>query len=371
MKRRQFANYAAIATASAAIASCSQTPAPSTSSQGSTSKSQNMIQWRMATSWTKSIPIAMSGAEIICKRVGEMSNGQFVITPYAANEIVPGLEVMDAIEAGTVECGHTLSYYYTKKNSALAFAATLPFGLTPYQQYAWFYEGGGLEATNEIYKDFGIIGFPAGNTSAQMGGWFKRKVDKLGDLKGLKMRIPGLGGQVMTRLGVDVKTLAAGDIYKALEKQEIDAAEWQGPNDDKQLGLDRVTSFYYYPGWWEPGTTYALMISLKAWETLPQEYQQMLQAAAIGANIQVLAQYDAVNSDVFNQLLVSGTEVLPFSSDILEAAHKASFELYEQLSEENPAFKKIYKQWNTFRQKIYQWNQINELSFAEYAWKAR
>jgi TRAP-type mannitol/chloroaromatic compound transport system substrate-binding protein len=369
MKRRQFASYAAIATAGAAIASCSQSSDSPTSKTGSTP--QNMIQWRMATSWTKSIPIAMSGAEIICKRVSEMSNGKFVITPYAANEIVPGLEVMDAIEAGTVECGHTLSYYYTKKNSALAFAATLPFGLTPYQQYAWFYEGGGLEATNEIYQDFGIIGFPAGNTSAQMGGWFKRKVDKLADLKGLKMRIPGLGGQVMSRLGVDVKTLAAGDIYKALEKQEIDAAEWQGPAEDKQLGLDRVTSFYYYPGWWEPGTTYALMISLKVWETLPTEYQQMIQSAAAEANIQVLAQYDAVNSEVFNQLLVNGTDVLPFGSDILKAAHKASFELYDELSEENPAFKKIYEQWKAFRHKVYQWNQINELSFAEYAWKER
>ncbi|MBD1852133.1 ABC transporter substrate-binding protein [Leptolyngbya sp. FACHB-711] len=366
MKRRQFARQAAIATASATLAACTQKAAPTISSQAAVSETP-MIRWRMATSWTKSIPIVFSGAEIIVQRVAEMTNGRFVITPYAADEIVSGLKVMDAVQAGTVECGHTLSYYYTQKNPALAFASTMPFGLTAYQQNAWMYEGGGLEALNQVYAAFGLIGFPAGNTGVQMGGWFNRQVNTVADLKGLKMRIPGLGGQVLAKLGVEVKLLAGGQIYAALEKGEIDAAEWQGPNDDENLGLDRVASFYYYPGWWEPGTNYAVLINLQEWNQLPQRYQQIFQAAAAEANLKVLAQYDMANSERLNQLLAKGTQLLPFNSEILKAAHKTAFEIYEELAIEHAEFKKIYQNWNEFRSQIHQWNRINELSFSSFA----
>lgn len=366
MKRRQFARQAAIATASATLAACTQKAAPTISSQAAVSENP-MIRWRMATSWTKSIPIVFSGAEIIVQRVAEMTNGRFVITPYAADEIVSGLKVMDAVQAGTVECGHTLSYYYTQKNPALAFASTMPFGLTAYQQNAWMYEGGGLEALNQVYAAFGLIGFPAGNTGVQMGGWFNRQVNTVADLKGLKMRIPGLGGQVLAKLGVEVKLLAGGQIYAALEKGEIDAAEWQGPNDDENLGLDRVASFYYYPGWWEPGTNYAVLINLQEWNQLPQRYQQIFQAAAAEANLKVLAQYDMANSERLNQLLAKGTQLLPFSPEILKAAHKTAFEIYEELAIEHAEFKKIYQNWNEFRSQIHQWNRINELSFSSFA----
>jgi TRAP-type mannitol/chloroaromatic compound transport system substrate-binding protein len=362
MKRRHFTGYAAIAATSATMVSCSRSnPSPAT-----TQSSYPSVRWRMATSWTKTIP-AMAAAEIISQSVSAMTDGQFVITPYASGEIAPGLEVMDRVQDSTVECGHTLSYYFMKKEPALAFASTLPFGLTAEQQNAWLYDGGGMEAMQDVYRSLGLMGFPAGNTSAQMGGWFQKQVNTLADLKGLKMRIPGLGGQVMTRLGVEVKTLAGGDIYKALEKKEIDAAEWQGPNDDKSLGLDRVTSFYYYPGWWEPGTAYTFIVNIQAWEKLPADYQKMLQSAAAAANIQILAKYDGLNSQVFKQLLADGTQLLPFSEEILKAAHKQSFELYDELGDRHPTFKKIYTQWNEFRRQIYQWNQLNELSFAEYA----
>jgi TRAP-type mannitol/chloroaromatic compound transport system substrate-binding protein len=364
MKRRHFTGCAAIATASTALAGCGRSSVPATVVQ----PNQSNIRWRMITSWTKNIS-AMNAAEMICQAVSDMTQGQFVITPYASGEIAPGLEALDKVQDGTVECGHTLSYYYTKKDAALAFASTLPFGLTAQQQNAWLYYGGGMDKTQDLYRNLGVMGFPAGNTSAQMGGWFQKQVNTVAELKGLKMRIPGLGGQVMTRLGVEVKTLAGGDIYKALEKQEIDAAEWQGPDDDKSLGLDRVTSFYYYPGWWEPGTAYTFVVNLQAWEKLPADYQKMLQSAAAAANIQILARYDALNAQVFKQLLADGTKLLPFSSEILKAAHKASFELYDELSQQHPTFKTIYTQWNEFRRQIYQWNQLNELSFAEYAFR--
>jgi TRAP-type mannitol/chloroaromatic compound transport system substrate-binding protein len=366
MKRRQFVHHTAIASASATLVACSK-KASSPVSTNPVATDQPMIRWRMATSWTKTIPIALGGAEIIAQRVSELTGGRFVITPYAANEIAPALEVMDAVQAGSVECGHTLSYYYTKKNSALAFASTMPFGLTATQQNAWMYYGGGIETLKPIYEALGVVGFPAGNTGVQMGGWFNREVNTLADLKKLKMRIPGLGGQVLTKLGAEVKLLAGGEIYAALEKGEIDAAEWQGPHDDEKLGLNRIASFYYYPGWWEPGTNYAVIVNLEEWNKLPKLYQQIFQSAAAEANLRVLAQYDVGNSDRLNQLVTQGTKLLPFSPEILKAARKAAFEIYSDLAKENADFKKIYQEWNTFRSQVHQWNRLNELSFSDFA----
>jgi TRAP-type mannitol/chloroaromatic compound transport system substrate-binding protein len=366
MKRRQLVCQTAIASASATLVACSQNVSPSASPQA-VDLDRPMIRWRMATSWTKTIPIAFSGAEVIAQRLSELTDGRFVITPYAANEIAPALEVMDAVQAGKVECGHTLSYYYTKKNPALAFASTLPFGLTAYQQNAWMYDGGGIEALNSIYKTLGLVGFPAGNTGAQMGGWFNRQVNTVADLKKLKMRIPGLGGQVLTKLGAEVKLLAGGEIYAALEKGDIDAAEWQGPNDDENLGLNRVASFYYYPGWWEPGTNYAALVNLQEWNKLPKLYQQMFQSAAAEANLRVLAKYDTANSETLTQLLAKDTKLLPFSAEILKAARRSAFEIYEDLATEHAEFKEIYQAWNEFRSQIHQWNRMNELSFSSFA----
>jgi TRAP-type mannitol/chloroaromatic compound transport system substrate-binding protein len=361
MKRRHITTaIATTAIATTSLAACSRSRPPIVE------PSPTAIRWRMATSWPKSLANAFNGAEIICQRVSEMTDGQFVITPYPAGELAPGLEVMNAVQAETVECGHTLSYYASKQNSALVFATTLPFGLTPYQQNTWFYQGGGLEATQALYQKLGVVGFPAGNTGVQMGGWFQRQVKTLADFKGLKMRIPGLGGEILSRLGVEVKLLAGGEIYKALESKQIDAAEWQGPSDDRDLGLDRLALFYYYPGWWEPSTTFTALVNLKAWEALPPLYQKIFQAAAMEANLKVLAQYDAVNSEALIQLQANGIKMLPFSKEILTAAHKAAFELYDELAAKNPDFKTLYEPWQKFRQQIYQWNQINELSFANY-----
>jgi TRAP-type mannitol/chloroaromatic compound transport system substrate-binding protein len=364
MKRRHFFGNAVIGAASAtALGACS----PTNTRSGSQTSSQPIVRWRMATSWPKSLDTIFGGAETISKRVSKMTNGRFTITPFAAGEIVPGLQVLDAVQAGTVECGHSPSYYYVGKNPALAFGTSVPFGLTGQQQNAWLYHGGGLEAMQKLYSDFNAINFPAGNTGAQMGGWFKRDIKSVADLKGLKMRIPGLGGEVMTRLGVNVQVLPGGEIYLSLDRGAIDAAEWVGPYDDEKLGLHKAAQFYYYPGWWEPGPTLDVQINQSAWKRLPKEYQEILKTAAMEANLNMLAKYDALNREALQRLVSGGTKLTPYSPEIMQAAQKASLDIFAENAGKDATFKQIYEQWKGFRNQIYKWNQVNELSFANFA----
>jgi TRAP-type mannitol/chloroaromatic compound transport system substrate-binding protein len=303
----------------------------------------------------------------VCERVSAMTEGRFDIKPYEAGEIVPGNQVLDAVESGTAQCGHTASYYYIGKNSALAFATSVPFGLTAQQQNAWLYHGGGLEAMQAIYADFGVINFPAGNTGAQMGGWFKRQIQSLADLKGLKMRIPGLGGEVMSRLGVNVQLIPGGEVFLALDRGTVDAAEWVGPYDDEKLGLHKAAPYYYYPGWWEPGPTLDVLVNRSAWDKLPADYQAIFKTAAYEANINMLAQYDALNREAIARLIAGGTQLIRYSDGILKAAEQAALSLYEENAEKNADFKKVYAPWKTFRDQIYQWHRVNEISFATFA----
>lgn len=366
MKRRQFlTNTAITAVTSATLVSCQ--------SQNKTTVVANSlpeVRWRMVTSWPKSLDTIYGAVEGLCNRVKELSGGKFQITPYAAGEIVPGLEVFDAVQNGTVECGHSAGYYYIGKNSALAFATSLPFGLLPAQQNAWWYYGGGLEAMRKVYADFNIINFPAGSTGAQMGGWFKREIKSASDLRGLKMRIPGLGGEVMAAMGVTVQNIPGGELFLALDRGAIDAAEWVGPYDDEKLGLNKVARYYYYPGWWEPGATLELFVNKTAWEKLPKEYQSMLEVAAKEANSSMLAHYDFVNQQALQRLLAGGTSLNPFPDDILKQAEKIAFEIYQKNAAQNPMFKEIYQSWLEFRKGIIQWNSINELSFANFIHRA-
>ncbi len=361
MKRRQVINTGAIATATAAtLVSCTRT-----STSPSVQAGLPNIRWRMATSWPKSLGTFI-GANTVAKRVEEMTNGRFKITPFAAGELVPGLQVLDAVQAGTVECGHTSSYYYIGKNPALAFATSVPFGLNAQQQNAWLYHGGGLAAIQKIYTNFNVINFPAGSTGAQMGGWFKKEIKSLSDLKGLKMRIPGLGGEVMSRLGVNVQVLPGGEVYLALDRGAIDAAEWVGPYDDEKLGLNKAAQFYYYPGWWEPGPTLDVLVNLNAWKRLPKEYQEIFKTATLEANLNMLSEYDALNGEALSRLLAGGTKLTPYSPEIMQAAQKISFELFNENASKDATFKQVYEQWKTFRQSVYNWNRVNELSFANF-----
>ena len=355
MKRRNLIGYSAVAATTAvtlpALVGQTQTP---------------QIRWKMATSWPKSLDTLFGGAQKVCDRVAALTNGKFTITPYQAGEIVGGLEVLDVVQQGTVQCGHTASFYYKGKNSTLVFATTVPFGFNAQQQNAWLYHGGGLEAMQKVYADFNVINFPAGNLGVQMGGWFRREINTVGDLNGLKMRIPGLGGDVMSRLGVNVQVLPGGEVYLALERGTLDAAEWNVPYGDEKLGLYEAAKYYYYPGWWEPGATLDVLVNLDAWNKLPKQYQEIFQTAAYEANLNMLAKYDVLNPEALASLISQGTELRAFSTEIMQAAQKAAFELYEENASQNETFKEVYEQWKKFREQIYKWNAINELSFAQF-----
>ncbi len=362
MKRKQFLQQAiAGAAASTALVACRR------SGETAAGGAQPRVRWRMATSWPKSLETIFGGADTLCRRVEAITGGRFTITPFAAGEIVPGLQVLDAVQGGTVECGHTASYYYVGKNPALGFGTTVPFGLTAQQQNAWLYHGGGLEAMAKLYADFGVLSFPAGNTGAQMGGWFKQQIKGLSDLKGLKMRIPGLGGEVMTRLGVNVQVLPGGEIFLALDRNAIDAAEWVGPYDDEKLGLHKAAQYYYYPGWWEPGPTLEAQVNQSAWDKLPQEYQDAFRTASYEANLNMLAQYDALNRQALKRLQTGGTQLTAYSPEIVQAAEKASFDLYEENASKDATFKSVYEGWKAFREEIFTWNRVNELSYSSFA----
>lgn len=348
-------------------ASAQVTPAEELAEAVAQESSLPEIQWQMATSWPVALDTIFGGAQVFAERVGVLTSGKFKIEPRAAGELAPGLEVLNVVEQGAVQCGHTASYYYVGKSPITAFGTALPFGLNAQQQNAWLYEGGGLAMLQELYAEkFGVIQFPAGNTGVQMGGWFRREIATTNDLQGLKMRIPGLGGQVMAKLGVTVQALPGGEIFQALQTGAIDAAEWVGPYDDEKLGLHKATSFYYYPGWWEPGPTLEVQINLNEWNNLPQEYQEVVKTAAFEANMIMLARYDARNNEALQKLLGEGAELRPYSEEIMTAAEEASFELYDELAAQDSDFKAVLDEWLPFRERVYAWHNINESGFTRH-----
>ncbi|MTJ12067.1 ABC transporter substrate-binding protein [Anabaena sp. UHCC 0187] len=372
MKRRAIVNRlsqsAIAATGVAIIGGCQKAENQAVNGKTDTSNLPT-IKWQMATSWPLSIETIFGGAQVLAERVKVLTNGKFIIEPRAAGEIAPGLEVLNVVSQGAVQAGHTAAYYYIGKSPALAFGTSVPFGLNAQQQNAWLYEGGGLAKLQEIYaRKFNVIQFPAGNTGTQMGGWFRNEVKTLNDLKGLKMRIPGLGGQVMAKLGVTVQNLPGGEIFQALQTGAIDAAEWVGPYDDEKLGLNKVAKFYYYPGWWEPGPSLEVQVNLDEWKKLPPQYQAALETAAYQSNTTMLARYDARNSEALEKLLKTGTQLRGYSQEILEAAEKASFALYDEFAAKDADFKAVYQQWKPFRDRIYAWNNLNEGSLTRYAY---
>src|SRR5262250_2090286 len=268
MKRRDFLKVSATgAAAAAAVAS----PAIAQSSPE--------IKWRMTSSFPKSLDTIYGGAMEFAKAVAEMTDNKFQIQVFSAGEIVPGLQALDATSNNTVEMCHTVSYYYVGKDPTFAIYASVPFGLNARQQNSWWYQGGGMELGNEFFKKFGVIGFHCGNTGTQMGGWFRKEIKSVADLSGLKFRIGGIAGQVLQKVGVVPQQLAGGDIYPALEKSTIDAAEWVGPYDDEKLGFAKVAKYYYYPGYWEGGSMLHTLVNEKKWNELPKSYQAALQAA--------------------------------------------------------------------------------------------
>ena len=362
MERRSFLKKAGAGLA-AGVATATSAPALAQTSPAGASSTGPAITWRLASSFPKALDTIFGAAEIISKRVAEVTEGRFQIRVSAAGEIVPPLQVLDAVQAGTVECCHTAPYYFVGKDPAFAFGTAVPFGLNARQQNAWKYYGGGNEAMALLYKDYGIVAFPAGNTGAQMGGWYRKEIRSVADIKGLKMRIGGLAGQVLAKLGAVPQQIAGGEIYQALERGTIDAAEWVGPYDDEKLGFNKVAKFYYYPGWWEGGPELSLFVNQKKWAELPRHYQAALESACAEANVHMLAKYDAKNPEALRKLVAGGSQLRAFPRPVMEAALKASNELYDELSEKSTHWKRIYAEWRKFRSEQFLWFRVAEAGY--------
>ncbi len=326
------------------------------------------VRWRMPSSFPKSLSTLYGGCEYICNRVAAMTDNKFQIRPFAPGEIVPALQVLDAVQAGTVEVGHTASYYYVGKDPTFAFGSTVPFGFNTRQQQAWMLHGGGLDLMNELLKPYNTLSVIAGNTGAQMGGWFRKEMKTVDDYKGLKFRIAGLAGQVIQKLGGVPQQIGGGDIYPALEKGTIDAAEWVGPYDDEKLGFHKVAKFYYYPGWWEGNAMLWSYVNLQKWAELPEAYKAVFLAANAEANTWMQAKYDAENPAALRRLVAEGTQLRPFSREMMQAAYKASFEVYDEIAATNPRFAKVYESWKTFREQEYLWFRVAENTFENFVY---
>ncbi|MFL6817990.1 MAG: TRAP transporter substrate-binding protein [Bradyrhizobium sp.] len=352
MKRRDFIKVTGVGAAAAA-----------TMAAPAIAQSMPEIKWRMPTSWPKSLDTLYGGAEMMAKVVAEATDNKFQIQTFAGGEIVPGLQVLDAVQNGTVEIGHTASYYYFGKDPTFTFGSAVPFGPNMRINQAWYMLGGGRDALNEFYKKYNVISLLAGNTGCQMGGWFRKEVTSTEDLKGLKFRIGGFAGRVLQKLGAVPQQIAGGDIYPALEKGTIDGAEWVGPYDDEKLGFFKVAPHYYYPGWWEGGPMLLAFVNLEKWNALPKHYKSVLEQAGHYANNWMMAKYDQANPQALRKLLANGAKLHAFSPPIMEACLKAAKELHNEVAGSNADFKKVYDSLTSFSNNGYQWFQVAEVGY--------
>ena len=356
MERRKFLKNAGVAGILAAGT------APAVHAQA-----QTTVKWRLTSGFPKSLDTIFGGAEVLSKRVNELTNGKFQIQVFAAGELVPGAgAAIDAVIAGTVECCHTCSYYSFGKEPTFAIGTALPFGMDCRQTNAWIYFGGGQKLLDEFYANYGVQSFAGGNTGVQMGGWFHKEINTLADIKGLKFRIAGLAGKVWARLGAVPQQIAGGDIYPALEKGTIDAAEWVGPYDDEKLGFYKVAKHYYYPGWWEPGPVIHFFVAKKEWDKLPADFKAAFEAAAAEANVNMMAEYDHKNPAALSRLLGQGVKLHKFNPALMDAFYKSAEETYADESARSPAFKKIYTDYMKYAKTQNAWFSIAEASMAQY-----
>jgi TRAP-type mannitol/chloroaromatic compound transport system substrate-binding protein len=324
---------------------------------------QAAIRWRLASSFPKSLDTIYGACEVFAARVKAMSGGKFEISTHAGGELMPALGVVDGVQQGTVELAHTAPYYFFGKDECFGLGCAIPFGLNSRQMTAWMFDGNGLKLMREFYAKYNMINFPGGNTGAQMGGWFRKEIKSVKDMKGLKFRCGGFPGKVIERIGGVPQNIPAGEIYQALEKGTIDAAEWVGPYDDLKLGFNKVAPFYYYPGWWEGGPQLDFFINQKAWDGLSAENKAIVEAATAEAHVVMQARYDARNPAALKQLVGAGTKLRPFPADMMAAAFKESMALYDELNTKNPAWKKIYTDYAKFRSEQNLWFRFTEATF--------
>ncbi len=332
---------------------------------------QAAIRWRITSSFPKALDTIHGASDVFAQKISAMTGGKFQVTVHAPGELVPALGVVDAVQAGTVEAGHTAPYYYFGKDDTFAMGTAIPFGLNSRQLTAWYYDGNGMKLFREFYDQYNIVNFPGGNTGAQMGGWYRKEIKTLADIKGMKMRIGGFAGKVLSRMGAVPQNIPGGEIYQALEKGTIDATEWIGPYDDEKLGFQKVAKNYYYPGWWEGGAQLDFYINKAAFNALSKENQAIVEAAAAYAHTEMQARYDARNPAALKRLVAGGAKVLPFPKVVMDEAYKQAMALYAELSASNPQWKKIYTDYSAFRKDQNLWFRFTEATFDRYMQSAK
>ena len=351
MERRDFIKTAVAAAAASSIA------APAIA------QSQPTITWRLQSTYPTSLDTIYGACTTLSKMVAEATDNRFRLQVFAAGEIIPPLAIVDGVQAGTVEMGQTGSYFYIGKDPAFAFGTGIPFGPNTRQQNAWFYQGGGNDLLNEFYAGYKLYHLPSGGTGTQMAGWFRKEIKSKADLSGLKMRIGGLAGNLLQKLGIVPTQIAPGDIYTSLERGVLDAAEFVGPFDDERLGLVKIAPYYYYPGFWEGAASLSFFVNLDKWNELPPAYRSLLKTAAMAASTEMTAKYDTLNPVALRRLIGAGAQLKALPQDLLQEAYKVSTELYQELSAKSPAFKKILDHQMAFRDAGYPWWQISDYTY--------
>ncbi|RMH14470.1 MAG: TRAP transporter substrate-binding protein [Gammaproteobacteria bacterium] len=365
MKRRDFVRTAVTgALAAGALAGCGEQSVSSTG-QSTASRKQQRFNWKIATTWPPNFPIFHDGVARFAAEVGKMSGERLNIQVFAGGELIPPLQTFDAVSQGQIEMGHGAAYYWAGKVPAGQFFTAVPFGMNAQGMNAWLYSGGGIDLWHEIYKPYGLVAFPMGNTGVQMGGWFRKEINSLADLKGLKMRIPGLGGKVMAKAGVNPVLMAGGEIYTALERGTIDATEWVGPFHDLRLGLYRAAKHYYYPGWHEPGPTLELSINRKAWASLPEDLQLIVQNAAMASNLWMLSEFEAKNLEALHTLKDKHhVDIREFPAEVIQQLHSLTLEVLKEEAARDDTFARVWQAYQSFQQSNDAWGQISEQAYA-------
>lgn len=332
-----------------------------------TSSSEKVqLKWKMVTTWPKNFPGLGTGANRLAEYIEVLTNGQIKVKIFGAGELVPALGVFDAVTRGTAEIGHGASYYWQGKHPATPFFSAVPFGLNAHEMNGWLYYGGGLELWHKLYDQFGLVAFPAGNTGVQMGGWFNKEINSPKDFKGLKVRMPGLGGQVLSKLGAAVVTLSGGEIFQSLKTGAIDGSEWVGPYNDLAIGLHKAAKYYYTPGWHEPGTTLEALINKKAFITLPKQLQKAVKIACQAANQDMMAEFTAKNSEALVTIKSQkNVNLREFNQKTLEVLKRESDELLKEISSKDNLSKAIYNSFHEFQKRSLPWNLNSELAYGK------
>ena len=370
MKRREFLKGAGVtALLGGSVAGCEQ-PEPPAAKQPSAQPAstpvamKKTIEWKMVTTWPKNFPGLGTGANYLAELIGQMSGGRLKVKVFGAKELVPAFEIFDAVSSGTAEMGHGAAYYWKGKSEAAQFFAAVPFGLTAQEMNSWLYHGGGMELWQEVYEPFGLVPTASGNTGVQMGGWFNKEINSLSDLEGLKMRIPGLGGEVLKRAGGTPVSLPGGEIFPSLQSGVIDATEWVGPYNDLAFGLYKAAKHYYYPGWHEPGTTLECFVSKKALESLPGDLQNIVINASRVANQDMLAEYTTRNNQALQTLVNEHkVDLRRFPEEVLSKLKTLSDEVVAEVAEKDAISKKVYESFRTFRDQATAWHEISEKAY--------